>query len=87
MKGCMFMTSTKKYASERQRKYYEEVLPKLSKEIQKMDLGMRANTCLVSANILSLEQLQNAIKNNTHISMLDKEARDKICDCLKEVKS
>ena len=80
----MFMTSTKKYVSERQRKYFEEVLPKLSSDVQKMNLGMRANTCLVSAGILTLEQLRDAMNNNVHIPLLDKEAREIICDYLKK---
>jgi len=87
MKGCMFMTKTKKYVSERQRKYYEEVLPQLSGDIQQMNLGMRANTCLVSAGILTLDSLKEAIKNNTHIPLLDYEAKEKIRDCLKKSKA
>lgn len=80
----MFMISRQKYVSERQRKYYEEVLPKLSSSIQKMNLGMRANTCLVSAGILTLKQLRQAINSDVHIPLLEKEARQNICYYLKK---
>ena len=71
----------KEYVSERQKKYYEEVLPKLSKEIQDLNLGMRANTCLVSAGLLTPAKLKKAIENNVHIPMLDKEAKETIVTC------
>lgn len=76
--------SKKKYASERQRKYYTEVMPKLSEDIKRINLGMRANTCLVSANILTLEQLKTAMENDEHIPMLDKEAKKEIINYLKK---
>ena len=68
----------KEYVSERQKKYYEEILPKLPKEIQELNLGMRANTCLVNAGILTLEKLKKAIATDVHIPMLDKETRKTI---------
>lgn len=68
----------KEYVSERQRRYYEEILPKLSEEIQALDLGMRANTCLVSAGIFTLERFKKAVENEKNIPMLDKETREDI---------
>lgn len=64
--------------SERQKLYYEEILPKLSQEVVKLNLGMRANTCLVSAEIFTKKQLEYAIMHNEEIPMLGKELREEI---------
>ena len=77
VKGRRFVMK-REYVSERQKQYYEEVLPKLSKEIQDLNLGMRANTCLVSAELTTSDSLKKAIENGTHIPMLNKEAKEVI---------
>lgn len=77
------MAREEKYVSKRQEEYFLSILPKLDKEIANMDLGMRANTCLVSSNILTMDELKKAMLEDRHIPYLSKEARNEILKILK----
>ena len=70
------------YASERERKYYEEILPKLSAGIKQMNLDMRSNFVLVNAGIYTVKDLRKILEAGEHIQMLDKEEEEYICRCL-----
>lgn len=71
------------FKSKRQEQYFLYVLPKLDKEIANMDLGMRANTCLVSAGITTISRLKEAISKNEFIPYLDKVSKEEIIKKLK----
>lgn len=77
------MNSEKEFVSERQEDYFLNILPKLDKEIVSMDLGMRANTCLVNAGITTISRLKEAISKNENIPYLDKVSKEEITKKLK----
>ena len=68
----------KKYVSERQRIYYETIVPKLDRQILSLDLGMRVNTCLVNSGIFFIHDLKRALEEDRHIEMLDKYEKEDI---------
>lgn len=68
----------RKYVSERQRIYYEQIAPKLDQQVLELDLGMRINTCLVNAEIFSVNGLKQALKEKRHINMLGKDEIEEI---------
>lgn len=74
--------TTTVYKSERERKYYEEVLPKLSAGIKQMNLEMRSNFVLFNSGIYTVKDLRKALENGGHIQMLDREDEEYICKCL-----
>ena len=73
---------TTEYKSEREKKYYEEVLPKLSAGIKQMNLDMRSNFVLFNSGIYTVKDLRAALEGDRHIAMLDREEEDYICRCL-----
>ncbi len=77
------MCKQKEFVSKRQEEYFLNILPKLDKEIVGMDLGMRANTCLVNAGVLTVESLKQALLEDKHIPYLDKFSKEEIIEKLK----
>lgn len=73
---------TTKYASERERKYYEEVLPKLSAGIKMMNLEVRSHFTLFNAGLYTVKALREVLEAGQHIPMMDKEEEEYICRCL-----
>lgn len=71
------------YSSEYEKRYFEEILPKLDQEILKMDLGRRTNCCLVNAKIYTIEKLVEVIKKDIHIDMIISDSREEIKEKLK----
>lgn len=70
--------------SQRQADYFNNILPKLDVRIADMNLGMRANTCLVNAGICTLEELKKAVIENRHIPLLGRESLEEIKENIKE---
>ena len=80
------MTETTKatttYKSERERKYHEEILPKLSAGIKQMNLDARTHFVLVHAGIYTVKDLRKVLEEGGHIAMIDKDEEEYICRCL-----
>ena len=76
------VSETTNYQSERERKYHEEILPKLSAGIKEMNLNMRSHFVLVNAGIHTVKDLRNTLEVGKHIHMLDKDEEEYICRCL-----
>ncbi|MBQ8042720.1 MAG: hypothetical protein IJ272_01035 [Clostridia bacterium] len=70
------------YRSERERKYYEEVLPKLSAGIKQLGLEMRSNTVLANAGICTIKDLRRVLETGEHIRYLDRQEEEYIIRCL-----
>lgn len=77
------MTKQENFVSKRQEEYFLNIIPKLDEEILSMNLGMRANTCLVNANILTMKELKKALLEDKHIPYLDKFSKEEIIEKLK----
>lgn len=78
--------TTTTYASERERKYHEEVLPKLSAGIKQMNLDVRSHFVLYNAGIYTVKALRKVLEEGEHIQMLDKHEEEYICRCLQIVR-
>ena len=74
---------TTEYKSERERKYYEEILPKLSAGIKQMNLNMRSHFVLVNSGICTVKALREVLESGQHIRMMDRDEEEYICSCLK----
>ncbi len=75
-------STTTTYASERERKYYEEVLPKLSAGIKEMRLDVRSHFVLYNSGIYTVKALRETLEAGEHIHMLDKHEEEHIRKCL-----
>ena len=75
-------TATTTYKSERERQYYEEVLPKLSAGIKQMNLDMRSHFVLFNSGIYTVKDLRAILESGGHINMLDRHEEEYICRCL-----
>jgi len=84
MKESTIATTT--YKSERERKYHEEILPKLSAGIKQMNLDVRTHFILVSEELYTVKDLRRVLEAGEHIHMLDKAEEDYICRCLQITK-
>ena len=73
------------YKSEREKKYYEEILPKLSAGIKQMNLSMRSHFVLVNGGIYTVKDLRKILEAGEHIQMLDRHEEEYICKCLQIV--
>ncbi len=75
-------TTATTYASERERQYHEEVLPKLSAGIKQMNLDARSHFVLYNSGIYTVKALREILEAGKHIQMLDKHEEEYICRCL-----
>lgn len=75
-------TTTITYVSERERKYYEEVLPKLSAGIKQMNLNERSHFVLFNAGLHTVKALREVLEAGEHIQMMDRDEEEYICRCL-----
>lgn len=73
------------YNSERERKYHEEILPKLSAGVKELGLEERSNFALVNAGIYTIKDLRRVLESGEHIRYLDREDEKYIIRCLQIV--
>lgn len=76
------MAKANKNVTERERKYNEEVLSKLSAGIKQMGLEMKTNIILANSGIYTVKDLRRILEAGEHINNLEKKQEEYICRCL-----